>query len=217
MAAPIGDRPRCRRWPCRFWCWWSGRPHTTRQVAPSGTAPPEGWHARIVADYHAALARQARARTIDLVRAGYHIGPAPYGYRARRAHPALPGVGARSRVRLVPDPVTAPVVSRIFHWRLEERLSCAAIAARLGSDPVGWPAPIHPATGRPRSWNPRIVRAILANPVYTGRTIWGRTRHGHQLPAQRWITSAPVAHRALTDDRTFARVTATFTSPARHA
>jgi len=193
-----------RRWARHVRGWWPTR--------PCRREPTPGVRAQVLADYHADTTRRARAATVALVRAGVHIGPVPYGYRTRHVRPGSATVaqppGTVRRRQLVPDPVTAAVVAAIFSWRVDEHLSTTAIAARLAADPMHCPPPLHPTTGRERPWTARMVRAVLSNPVYTGRTVWGRTHHRRRTPAQGWITSTPGAHRALVDDRTFARAAA---------
>jgi hypothetical protein len=207
-------RPRTpRTWVHDLLRWWPAVRRHRREPAPS-------LRAQVLADYHADTTRQAREATIALVRAGFHIGAIPYGYRTRRVRAGsaaiTPPPGLVNRRRLVPDPVTAAVVAAIFWWRVEEHLSATAIAARLAADPRHCPPPLHPATGRERPWTARMVLAMLSNPVYTGRTVWGRTDHRRHTPVQGWITSAPGAHRALVDDRTFARAAA-ITATVWHA
>ncbi|TWE27582.1 recombinase family protein [Prauserella muralis] len=206
MSARHRDRPRWRRaLRCR-----------RRLEAPARPTPPrpgdvsDSLRARVIDDYHAMTSRWARERIIKLVRAGYHLGTVPYGYRAMRA---IPAGSIRTLPRLVPDPATAPVVPLIYCWRLDERLSLTGIADRLNADPTRYPRPVHAATGHPRPWTPKIVRNILTNPVYIGRTVWGRTRAGRPVPAQQWIISGPRAHRALVDDRAFEHAAATLAKP----
>ncbi|MPZ79650.1 MAG: hypothetical protein GEV28_04320 [Actinophytocola sp.] len=219
-------RPRWRR----LWHRWFGHP-TTRPThpdpaatdaepaaasttSPHATAPTHGElrastadqiRSRIIAGYHAHTTRQARERIIALVRSGHHIGGAPYGYRAVHSHHRSGAAGTR----LQPDPRTAPAVRAVYSWRLGEHLSLPAIVDRLTADPDHCPPPTDPATGGPRRWTVGIVHTILSNPVYTGRTVWGRTRHGRPVPPEHWITSGPGAHRALIDARTFAHAAAT--------
>jgi hypothetical protein len=75
--------------------------------------------------------------------AAWNIGPAPYGYVAERIPHPVPAKAAqgRSKTRLVPDPVRGPIVTLIYHWRAEQKLSVPAIAARLNADPDRYPAP----------------------------------------------------------------------------
>jgi site-specific DNA recombinase len=106
-------------------------------------------------------------------------GRPPYGYRLVDAgphpHPAKAALGGRLH-RLEPDPVTAPVVARIFEEYLEGR-GYYAIAERLTADGVPSPAG-HDRARNPhrhrRAWGKSAVRAILGNPRYTGYQVWGR-------------------------------------------
>jgi hypothetical protein len=103
--------------------------------------------------------------------------------------------------RLEPDVPAAHTVTWIFWWRVRAQLDAAAIARRLNSDPVA--CPVSPSTGVPRRWSRRSVTAVLVNPVYTGRQIWGRTAAGRAVAPERWIVSAPGAHPALITDQVF--------------
>jgi len=57
-----------------------------------------------------------REHTMD----GYNIGTPPNGYAAGRVpHPApAKAAQGRTKTRLVPDPERAPVVARIYQWRI---------------------------------------------------------------------------------------------------
>lgn len=61
---------------------------------------------------------------------------------------------------LVPDPVRATIVRRIFHLYAESKLGTTAIARAL--DAEGAPAP------RKQGWSPSALQLILANPAYRG-------------------------------------------------
>jgi DNA invertase Pin-like site-specific DNA recombinase len=67
---------------------------------------------------------------------GYNNGRVPYGYLPDRiAHPVAVKAGqGRVRTLLAVDPQAGPWVTRMFEWRVLERLSREAIAARLGTD-----------------------------------------------------------------------------------
>jgi site-specific DNA recombinase len=157
-------------------------------------------------------------------------GRPPYGYRLVDAgphpHPAKAAIGAQLH-RLEADPVTAPVVQRIFAEFLS---GCGyyAIAERLTADAVPSPAG-HDRARNPhrhgRAWGKSAVRAILRNPRYTGYQVWGRQRRDEVLldiddvaaghtsrrrwnPAAQWIWSAEPAHQALVSRQTFDAVQA---------
>jgi site-specific DNA recombinase len=157
-------------------------------------------------------------------------GRPPYGYRLVDAgphpHPAKAALGGRLH-RLEPDPLTAPVVERIFEEYLDGR-GYYAIAERLTADAVPSPAGHDPARNphrHGRAWGKSAVRAILANPRYTGYQVWGRQRRDEVLldvddvaaghtsrrrwnPATNWVWSAEPAHQPLVSRETFQAVQA---------
>ena len=95
---------------------------------------------------------------------------------------------------------TAAVVGQIFHWRADQGLGFRAIARRLNTEPILYPSP----SGN-RPWTPGAVRRVVTNPRYTGRQVWARTAAGRPVPVEQWVTSAPMVHEPLVDDRTFHR------------
>jgi site-specific DNA recombinase len=78
-------------------------------------------------------------------------GRTPYGY-------------TRANGLLVPDPVRAPIVRRIFQLYAEGKLGTTAIARRLEAE--GAPTP------RKHGWSPNALQLILANPAYRGLIRW---------------------------------------------
>ena len=157
-------------------------------------------------------------------------GRPPYGYRLVDAelHPNPEKAAAGIHLhRLEPDPVTAPVVRRIFEEFLAGR-GWRAIAHGLTQDGVPSPSAYDPARNphRPgQGWAFSAVRAIVDNPRYIGRQVWGRQpRHerlldpaapqdGHvtvQLWADRskWQYSLDVVHEPIIDEMTFERAQA---------
>ena len=111
---------------------------------------------------------------------GYRCGGrAPYGYRLEyEPHPVASRASKGDRKsRLTPDPEQMPVVQDIYRWWVEDGLGTMAIADRLNSGAV--PSPVHTNTSRNvrRRWAKSTIRAILQNPVYTGRLVWDRTDH----------------------------------------
>jgi site-specific DNA recombinase len=143
---------------------------------------------------------------------GHNTGPCLYGYledRTPHPNPMKASMGA-TRARLVPHPGQAPWVTRMYEWRVFEKLSVSGIARRLTD--LGAPPP-----GRGQAWSTSTVRAILHNPKYTGRVVLGRTtntgptrRKGEakiiQLPREYWTWAATEnAHEALIDLDTWER------------
>jgi site-specific DNA recombinase len=169
-----------------------------------------------------AMAAQARDQ------GRYLGGRPPYGYRLADAGPhpnkAHAAWGRRAH-RLEPDPDTAPVVRWMFAQRLAGH-SLARITRALNDAGIPCPSAADPGRNPHRSgaaWTLFTVRAILANPRYTGRQVWNRQPTSHELvdPAntglghrqvQRWglpdgwVISARPAHPALVSEEDFIAV-----------
>jgi len=144
---------------------------------------------------------------------GFNIGKPCYGHRARQvAHP-VPAKRAKGQKKtfLEPDPAQAPVVRRIFAWRLGERLGYQAIADRLntGLASNAPPVPVDPerAVGR---WTASNVRDVLTNPKHTGHMVWNRharkSGSNRANPVSAWIWSPRPVHEALVSLETFIQV-----------
>lgn len=164
-------------------------------------------------------------------------GRPPYGYQLADAgphpNPAKAALGARLH-RLVPDPVTAPVVKRIFGLFVDG-LGYYAIAEQLTRDGVPSPAAHDPARNPHRdgrAWNKHAVRAILQNPRYTGYQVWNRQRRDEVLldvqdvaagyttrlrwnQPDAWVWSATPAHEPLLSREVFDAAQAIISSRAR--
>lgn len=113
-------------------------------------------------------------------------GRPPYGYRLVDAgphpNPAKAADGKRLH-KLEPDPATGPVVKRIFALYLSG-LGIFAIAERLTRDAIPSPSAADPGRNRHRTgegWAKSAVKAILANPRYTGRQVWNKQRKDEVL------------------------------------
>ena len=152
-------------------------------------------------------------------------GRPPYGYRLADAGPhPTPGkaaVGIRIH-RLEPDPVTAPVVIRIFEDYVSGK-GLFAIAESLTRDGIPSPSAYDRARNAHRNgegWSKSAVRAILINPRYTGVAVWGRQRRdevlvdvedvaaGHRTRLRwndedAWVRSPGVAHEPLISPEVF--------------
>ena len=170
----------------------------------------------------AAMAAQARDQ------GRYLGGRPPYGYRLADAGPHPNKVhaawGRRAR-RLEPDPETTPVVRWMFAQRRAGH-SLARITRALNDAGIPCPSAADPGRNPHRSgqaWTLFTVRAILANPRYTGRQVWNRQPASRELidPAntglghrqvQRWaqpdgwVISTRPAHPALVSEQDFIAV-----------
>ncbi|MGX1670459.1 recombinase family protein [Streptomyces sp. NPDC055400] len=121
----------------------------------------------------------------------HDIGKPPYGYVADRIPHPVPARRSegKTKTRLLPAPLRAPVVRKIFEWRVVERLSRKAIAERLNGDLATHPAPIPPDPAKAVGfWTASNVRDILTNPKVTGHMVWNRrarkTRGGKNNPIE---------------------------------
>ncbi|MEN3608369.1 recombinase family protein [Plantactinospora sp. ZYX-F-223] len=164
-------------------------------------------------------------------------GRPPYGYRLADAGPhPNPGKAADGKRlhRLEPDPLTAPVVARIYREFLAGS-GIYAIAERLTRDGIPSPSAADPRRNPHRpgnAWAKSAVRVILANPRYTGRQVWNRQRKtemlidiedvalGHETkmrwnPSREWIYSTNRVHEPLVDDETFEQVQTLVAAGAR--
>ncbi len=135
----------------------------------------KGERNRIKIRVRAAMASQVK------IEGRYLGGRPPYGYRIADAgphpNPAKAADGKRLH-RLEPDPLTAPAVQRIFGEYLAGR-GFYAIAENLTRDEIPSPSQHDPERNRHRpgqGWAKSAVRAILANPRYTGRQVWNKQR-----------------------------------------
>ncbi|MCU1377931.1 MAG: Recombinase [Acidimicrobiales bacterium] len=157
-------------------------------------------------------------------------GRPPYGYRLVDAgphtNPEKASDGKRLH-RLEPDPVTAPIVRRIYddylagigYLALAEQLTAEGIASPSGYDRERNPH------RHGRAWGKSAVRAILMNPRYTGYQVWAKQRReevlvdvedvgaGHRTVMRwngeaEWVWSAEMAQEPLIDRELYEAVQA---------
>ncbi len=181
------------------------------------------------------MSKGERMRVKTRVRAAMHAqtaiqsrflgGRPPYGYRLVDAGPHPNPAKARLGVRLHtldPDPLTAPVVKRIFTLFLES-YGYLAIAELLTGEAILSPSGYDPDRNPHRdgrAWSKSAVRAILVNPRYTGYQVWNRQRRDEVLldiddvaagyisrmrrnDPDGWVWSDQPAHQPLVSKETF--------------
>jgi site-specific DNA recombinase len=157
-------------------------------------------------------------------------GRPPYGYRLADAGPhpnPAKALDGKRLHQLEPDPVTAPVVQRIFDEYVTGR-GYFAIAERLTGEGIASPSGHDRKRNQHRhglAWGKSAVRAILLNPRYTGYQVWAKQRReevlldvedvsaGHQTVMrwnreEEWVWSAEPSHEALISTETFRDVQA---------
>ncbi|WP_228718517.1 recombinase family protein [Kitasatospora acidiphila] len=173
--------------------------------------------------------RVRTAMTVQAWEQGRYLGGRPpYGYRLVDAGPHPNRAWARRGVRLQRldvDLDTAPIARWIFTQRLAGH-SIARITRGLNDAAIRCPSAADPdrnAHRRSEGWTLTTVRAVLANPRYTGRQVWNRQRTDHELldPANttlghrevmrwntpdEWVISTAAAHPALVSETDFVAV-----------
>ncbi len=124
------------------------------------------------------------------------------GMRARVASGALTGRGKaiygyawadKSKKRLLPDPVTAPIVRDMFAWALDG-LPLRRIAERLTGHGVATP------TGKSEVWQYTSVREVLGNPAYVGAARALHTRSVRACGRQTCRRRPAEEHVTLTEE-----------------
>jgi DNA invertase Pin-like site-specific DNA recombinase len=136
-------------------------------------------------------------------RQGWNVGRPPYGYRGDKIPHPVPAKRAEGKVKtkLAPDPITGPIVTAIFTWRVTEQLGYQAIVDRLNADPDRYPSPISPDPARVRTdWTRSSVQDLLRNPKYTGYMVWNRRatkKRGQHNPPEQWVWSPEPTHEPL--------------------
>lgn len=127
--------------------------------------------------------RGLEGRALD----GFHTGGRCFGYRNETAPEG---------VRLVVDQAEARIVVLIFEC-FANGMSLKAIAKKMNADGV---APPRLRKGKIRAtWCPTAIRAILHNPIYSGKLVWNRSRFVKRpgtnkrvrrpRPQSEWITT----------------------------
>ncbi len=123
---------------------------------PFDTGSPAG---RMMLQMLGVFAEFEHATIVDRITAGierrakegrWYSGRPPFGYTLHEG-------------QLAPDPITAPVVRRIYRLYTEDRLGTIAIAHQLRTDRA--PAPS-------AGWGHPAVHRVLTNPTYLGRIRW---------------------------------------------
>jgi len=167
----------------------------------------------MAAEYSRELSVKVYAGQRRLAKLGFMVGgTAPYGLRRLALSPDGRAIremlrgnwkgSTRSHVVLVPGPgAEVECVRHIFAMASDEQKTGSQIASELNSKVFKSPT---------KTWTAGTVNQILANPVYAGYGVWGRTtqkiRGGRKkLPRSQWIVK-PDCYAPIIDPKTFERV-----------
>src|SRR5580765_2447249 len=89
---------------------------------------------------------------------------APYGYQWG---PERDERGQLLKQRMLPDPVTAPIVERLFREAASGK-TLRSIAAALSSEGIPTPATYAGQKNGAQAWDPAVVMRMLSHPTYWG-------------------------------------------------
>ena len=140
--------------------------------------------------YSANLAQEVLRGMREAASRGFYLpSRAPYGYTRTKVLD-----GSKERTTLEPDPVTAPVIVRIFR-AVEQGAGLKEICRNLNDQ--GIPSP------RGKYWTKTTAWSILTNEAYTGTLVWGKTSKGGHTPKP---VRVEAAWQPIVDQSTFSRV-----------
>ncbi len=169
----------------------------------------------------------------------YQGGRPPYGYRLADAgahpNPAKAADGKRLH-RLEPDPMTAPIVRRIFTEFIRGK-GLRSVADMLTAEGVLSPSASDPVRNKHRqgkgvAWHHTAVRVILGNERYLGYEVWNKQRRdevlidvhdvalGHETRMRwndqsTWVRSKEQTHEPLITQQQWDAAEAIFTGQRR--
>ena len=124
-----------------------------------------------------------------VARGFYAGGPVPYGYRIAKVND-----GNMVRSKLEPDPLTSPIVQRIFRECLEEK-GLKEIAKGLNRDGV--------TTRAGGKWATTTLHHVLRNEACAGVMVWDRRRRSRRYGDGLSAVRVEGAWQAIIDRNTF--------------
>lgn len=107
-------------------------------------------------EYKTIQKRLERGRRQAVVEGNFLGSYRPYGYDI---------VKTRTGRTLAPNPDEAPIVEKIYNWKVKEKMTPGEIARKLTALGV----PTYSGTDE---WNIATVKTILTNPTYCGKVRW---------------------------------------------
>lgn len=108
-------------------------------------------------EYKMITRRMQQGRTRSAASGNWVSGLAPYGYRITKHD---------GKIRLEPDPKTAPIVKMVFDWYAKGEAGYLLISKRLNEMGI--------QSSRNKGFSPHVIHRMLENPAYIGRTEYGQ-------------------------------------------
>ena len=126
-------------------------------------------------EYKMIQKRLDRGRKQAVVEGNFMGSYRPYGYDI---------VTTPTSRTLKANPFEAPIVEKIFRWKVEEHMTAGAIARRLTNQGV----PTY--TGSPE-WSAATIKTILLNPTYIGKVKWNDRMTVKSMKDGQLVSSRP--------------------------
>ena len=131
-------------------------------------------------EYKMITKRMQRGREQSVIEGNYNGTYRPYGYDI---------VETPTSRTLKANPAEAPIVEKIFHWNVYDKMAGGAIARKLTAMGV----PTYSGIGE---WQREVVKQILKNPIYCGKVRWNNRMTVKQMVDGQLVTSRPQMHES---------------------
>lgn len=122
-------------------------------------------------EYKMITKRMQRGREQAIIEGNY-LSQRPYGYDI---------VETPHLRTLTPNETEAPIVQKMFDWRVNKGMTPGEIARRLNAQGV-------PTFHTALEWSRGVVRQILDNPVYCGKVKWKKTMQVKSMEDGKLVT-----------------------------
>lgn len=126
-------------------------------------------------EYKMITKRMQRGREQSVIEGNYNGTYRPYGYDI---------VETPTSRTLKANPAEAPIVEKIFNWKVHENMTAGAIARKLTTMGV----PTYSGIGE---WQREVIKQILKNPIYCGKVRWNNRMTVKQMVDGQLVTSRP--------------------------
>lgn len=129
-------------------------------------------------EYKMITKRMQRGREQSVIEGNYNGAYRPYGYDI---------VETPTSRTLKANPAEAPIIEKIFRWKVYDKMAAGAIARKLTALGV----PTYSGMGE---WKREVVKQLLKNPIYCGKVRWNSRMTVKQMVDGQLVTSRPRMH-----------------------